>query len=267
MAAQQDVHAVVPPQDAVMGFDAYSLILEKLNHIDNKVNRLENELSNFSKQILSKITESEIKQGKRRKKDLPQEQAGKINECLGLIRSEVKERLPDFPTFEKPVDKMRIKEVEILLKENPTIQEAMHLGLINEASLHNSVISCLAEQRRSPARAETHQKKRKMTGEISKSSLDPDSDMEHTSSVDFEVKITQLMHHFRLVRRQQVSVGWLQEELRKRNIDSSGSKYDLINRLYDLALEESKQQGPAALSQQDEEGVHAATLLVEASQQ
>jgi len=78
-----------------------------------------------------------------------------------LIRNEVKEKLPDFPTFETAVNRVRIGEVEDhLMKNQVLLKIAFEQSLMNEEALHEAVLRCLAEQLRGPYKSTKYMEKR-----------------------------------------------------------------------------------------------------------
>jgi len=139
--------------------------LEKLNVLDQRIMKIELDIQQMKRELFQKVDELK-KQTRKRKKELSKEEAQSLNQCLAIIRSEVKERLPDFPTYENSIDKARIVEVEENLQRHPLIKTAFEIGLLHEESLHDAVLRCLAEQRRSPYKSNKYiEKKRKLGNE------------------------------------------------------------------------------------------------------
>jgi hypothetical protein len=169
----------------------YTILLtmqEKIDLLSQKMDILRESQDRQNQELLSIL--ADIKQGmktKKRKSDLPEEQLKKLNEALCVIRDAIKQKLPDRPKFEGPVDKARIQEFEKELLDNSKIQECLDGGLLSIEVLHEKVLNCLGEQRRAPQRRQKYfEKKQKTTSppNIMDASVVPHvfDDTQHTHS-------------------------------------------------------------------------------------
>lgn len=69
----------------------------------------------------------------------------------------MKEKLPNFPTYENPLDKLAIAEVEELLKEEPSVKRCLQNKVLDDNTLHESVLNSLGNQREGPKKREVVQ--------------------------------------------------------------------------------------------------------------
>lgn len=107
-----------------------------------------------------------LESGKRKKSELPEDHAKKLNDALCCIRDGIKQKLPDRPKFETPFDKARIQEFEKDLMETPKVQECFDMGILTPDLLHEKVLNCLGEQRRAPQRRAKYLEKKQKSSHL-----------------------------------------------------------------------------------------------------